>query len=130
MVKRVTRSQIPNMARNLKIRVGVRIKALRARRGLTQEQLASRIDRTVETVSNIERGRTLPSLSTLESLSRQLGVPLRDFFDQESEIRTVDPRRLQMEIRLQDVIRSLPDEDLELALGQIEVLATVRGRKS
>jgi transcriptional regulator with XRE-family HTH domain len=97
---------------------------------LTQEQLASRIDRTVETVSNIERGRTLPSLATLESLSRQLGVPLRDFFDQEAESRTVDPRRLEMEIRLQDVIRSLPDKDVELALAQIEVLATVRGRKS
>ncbi len=118
------------MPTNLKQRLGLRVRAIRARRGLTQEQLATRVNRTAETISNIERGRTLPGLATLECLSRQLEIPLRDFFDAEPKTRPVDARRLQIEIKLQDVVRSLSDEGAEIALRQIEALAGLTGRES
>jgi len=45
-------------ADELKRRFGKRVQGLREAQGLTQEQLAARIQRSVDTVSNIERGAT------------------------------------------------------------------------
>jgi len=42
-------------AEELKRRFGKRVQGLREAQGLTQEQLAARIQRSVDTVSNIER---------------------------------------------------------------------------
>ncbi|MBF0394540.1 MAG: helix-turn-helix transcriptional regulator, partial [Alphaproteobacteria bacterium] len=68
------------MTTDLKPLLGVRLRAARQARGLTQEQLAERIERTVETVSNIERGRNLPGLDTLEILAAVLDMPLAALF--------------------------------------------------
>ena len=72
--------------------VGLRVKALRQRRGLSQEELAERIDRSLNAISNIERGRTLPNFTTLERLSEVLGVPVREFFDHQPDA-SDNPRR-------------------------------------
>ena len=56
--------------------VGLRVKRAREASGLTQSQLAQRIDRTKEAVSNIERGVNLPSLDTLQAICDVTGIPL------------------------------------------------------
>jgi transcriptional regulator with XRE-family HTH domain len=61
--------------------VGKRVKTARKNAGLTQEQLAEKIDKTVETVSNIERGIKLPRLATLEDLRKALNVKLSELVD-------------------------------------------------
>ena len=61
-----------------KRQIGLRVRAYRLERKLTQEQLAEMIDRTVETVSNLERGINLPNQSTLQRLARSLDVSLED----------------------------------------------------
>ena len=61
--------------------IGARVRTLRKRRGLTQEELAGRIGRSVETLSVLERGRATPTLPVLGRLSEALAVPLRDFFE-------------------------------------------------
>src|SRR5689334_11130070 len=48
-----------------KHRIGLRVRALRLERGLTQEDMAERIERSVDTVSNLERGSGSLSLKTL-----------------------------------------------------------------
>lgn len=53
------------MAGSLKKHVGGRIRAARKDAGLTQDQLAGMIEKSVETISNLERGHTAPSLETL-----------------------------------------------------------------
>ena len=111
------------MATTLKQRLGMRLKAMRESAGLTQEKLANLIDRTPETISNIERGRTLPGLVTLEDLSRQLRAPLREFFDEEVDAGETSRRRLELELRLRGLTAELPDDDLETACEQIEALA-------
>lgn len=63
--------------------VGKRIRESRKTRGLTQEQLAEAIDKTVETVSNIERGIKLPGLSTLEDIRKALDVKLSYLVDRD-----------------------------------------------
>ena len=56
--------------------VGLRVKRAREASGLTQSQLAERIDRTKEAVSNIERGVSLPALDTLQAICDVTGIPL------------------------------------------------------
>lgn len=101
--------------------IGARIKALRERRGLTQERLAELIDRSVDAVSQLERGVTAPSFETLQRLSAGLEVPVKEFFDGEDGSGTA--RRAALMATLLDVARSLSDDDLDIGVKQIEALA-------
>lgn len=105
--------------------VGLRLKALRQKRGLSQEELAARIERSYHTISNIERGRTLPNFTTLERLSEVLGVPVREFFDHQPDA-SDNPRRARLMSELFNAARELGDADLELALEQVRVLSRAR----
>ena len=62
--------------------LGQRIKECREAAQLTQADLAQLTLKSVETISNFERGRTVPSVQTLSVLAGNLGVNIRDFFDQ------------------------------------------------
>ena len=54
--------------------IGNKIKALRKRRGLTQEQLAAALNISFQSVSKWETGLTLPDLSMIPGLTRLLHV--------------------------------------------------------
>jgi transcriptional regulator with XRE-family HTH domain len=56
------------------------LRRIREEAGLSQSQLArdSGVDRA--TINKIEQGKRSPSIATLESLSRALGVEMADFF--------------------------------------------------
>ena len=56
--------------------IGVRIAA-----GLTQEQLAQRMDTTQSVIARLEGGRTRPSTQTLERLAMATGTRLRISFE-------------------------------------------------
>lgn len=55
-------------------RMAVRIKALRERRGLTQEQLAEKAEISRTYLARLETGRHDPTLSMLEKLAKALKV--------------------------------------------------------
>jgi transcriptional regulator with XRE-family HTH domain len=112
------------MSDDLKRRIGKRLRALRESRALSQEDVAAAIDRSVETVSNIERGRVLAALETLDRLSRRLDVPLVDFFDDGEAV--VSPARAATDMRLREVLRGLSDQEAEVALRQVEALTLLR----
>ncbi|WP_462248930.1 helix-turn-helix domain-containing protein [Ekhidna sp.] len=57
---------------------GKEIKAYRQAAGLTQSQLAVKIDRDTDYISKIERGERVPSLTTLLEISNVLGFKLYD----------------------------------------------------
>jgi transcriptional regulator with XRE-family HTH domain len=65
----------------LQKQLGARIANLRRSRGLTQEQLAEAVDRSVEFISLVERGVNAPSVSGLELFAKALKVEVRDLFD-------------------------------------------------
>jgi transcriptional regulator with XRE-family HTH domain len=67
--------------RTTKELLGARIKELRKRRGLTQEQLAERIDLAARYISLIEVGRASPSLETMEHIARAFGIEIKEMFD-------------------------------------------------
>ena len=56
----------------------------RARAGLTQEQLARRMDTTQSVIARLESGRTKPSTQTLERLAAATGTRLRISFEPQS----------------------------------------------
>jgi len=55
--------------------------AARVTAGLTQEQLAKRMDTTQSVVARLEGGRTRPSTHTLERLALATGTRLRITFE-------------------------------------------------
>ena len=113
------------MVDELKRRLGLTVQAARRRVGLTQEALAALIERTPESVSNIERGRQLPTIETLVDLGRALKVPLSDFLDGLDGVGGgpgLSRERVQQEARLREVARGLSDRDLGLALTLAEVM--------
>ena len=62
-------------------RLGANIRRLRKGQGLTQAQLAERISRTEDAVSNIERGTSAPPPETAVAIAQALGVQLTDLYD-------------------------------------------------
>lgn len=55
-----------------------RLKELRTARQLTLKELAERSELSVSYLSDIERGRTVPTLATLETLANALAVSVID----------------------------------------------------
>jgi ribosome-binding protein aMBF1 (putative translation factor) len=53
----------------------------RATAGLTQEQLAQRMDTTQSVIARLESGRSNPSTQTLERLARATGTQLHISFE-------------------------------------------------
>jgi transcriptional regulator with XRE-family HTH domain len=59
--------------------VGKTIKGLRTKRGLTLEELASMSGCTSGFISQLERNKAAPSITTLNSIAEALGVKITDF---------------------------------------------------
>ncbi len=75
----------PLAARNDTPRVGARVRSLRRERGLTIEQLAAATGLTKGFISQLERDRTAPSLSSIARICDALGVRLSHIFEVQAE---------------------------------------------
>ncbi|MFD1206833.1 MULTISPECIES: XRE family transcriptional regulator [Sporosarcina] len=62
--------------------IGSKIKSLRLKKGLTQEELGERTDLTKGYISQLEREVTSPSIETLFALLEVLGTTPKEFFDE------------------------------------------------
>ena len=65
--------------------IGARIKDLRIKNGLTQEELANRSELSKGFISQLERDLTSPSIATLTDILQCLGSDLCTFFQEEKE---------------------------------------------
>ena len=68
--------------------IGARISRLRAKKGLTQEELAERMGINPKYLSSIERGKENPTLQTLIKASESLEI---DFSEMLSILEAEDP---------------------------------------
>ena len=66
-------------------RIGEKIKDLRNRNGLTQQELADRAELTKGYISQLERGQVAPSVVTLLDLIECLGTTPSEFFRETEE---------------------------------------------
>lgn len=71
-------------------KIGAFLKALRAEKGLTQEQLAEKMLVSSRTVSRWETGSNLPDLSVLVEIADFYGVELRELLDGERRPQTME----------------------------------------
>lgn len=69
--------------------IGNKIKDLRNRNGLTQQELADRTELTKGFISQLERGQVSPSIVTLLDLIECLGTTASEFFKETEEERVV-----------------------------------------
>ena len=72
--------------------IGARLKDLRLRRGLTQEELADRCELSKGFISQAERNLASPSIATLTDLLECLGCTLKEFFSDDGNEKTVYTR--------------------------------------
>jgi transcriptional regulator with XRE-family HTH domain len=102
--------------------IGEGIRRERLRRGLTLAQLASQVNLTVSALSQIERGASDPSISSLRRIAQAFDVPMFQFLvgTAQREIVVRHDRRTKL---------NFPDRELEYELvsadtsGEVEVLA-------
>ncbi len=70
----------------LRKQFGKKLRSIRKRRGMTQEQFAELLDISIDFLSLVERGLNAPSFESIESFSIILGIPVKDFFDFSSDL--------------------------------------------
>lgn len=64
----------------LRVRFGRKLKNLRKKNGLTQEQLAEKTGLSVDFIGMIERGERAPSFETIEQLAKVLKIRISELF--------------------------------------------------
>ncbi len=68
---------------DIRTRIGLRIKQIRAERGLTQDALAYGIGLSRSYLAEVETGKRNVSAVNIERISNGLGISLSDFFSGE-----------------------------------------------
>lgn len=91
----------------LKKLIGARIKEIRTKRGLTQEQLSVKTNIALSTICRLENGVNMPREENLEALSKALEVSIDSFFKFEH----YDGDRNSRIIKIFDMIHKLNDEE-------------------
>lgn len=69
--------------------IGVKIKQLRIKYNLTQEELAARTELSKGFISQLERDLASPSIATLMDILEALGTNIRDFFNEATDEKVV-----------------------------------------
>ena len=111
------------MSDDLQQKIGQGIAKYRKAAGLTQEQLAAKLQVAHETVSRMERGVSMPSVMTLHRIANALGVEVQEFFAAEAgdsekaraldNLLTLLKRRPGHEIRMVNELASVALEQLD-----------------
>jgi len=109
------------MVIDLKNEIGIRVKSARNMRGMTQAELADTIDKSFETISNLERGKTAPNFNTLSEIASALNVDIKFFFEFESNGNS--PHRSRLLGELNATTLSVDDGKLALILALAKVVA-------
>ncbi len=109
-------------SQELGLALGRAIARQRKKRGFTQDELAGKVGVDAETISRIERGVTLPSLSRLDQLAKALEIGIAELLGQSSQIHGDQMRRLA------EIMGELRPAERALLLGIAELL-THQSRK-
>lgn len=106
-------------AEDVRRQFGIRVQALRRQRGLTQEQLAEAIGRSVDTISNIETGRLSTRIDTALKLAAVLGTTLAELF--EFDKRAISPADRNHRVAIDRLVRLLEPLDTKAISALTEI---------
>jgi transcriptional regulator with XRE-family HTH domain len=84
---------------DLRPALGARIKELRKRLGISQEELAHRANLHWTYVSDLERGEQSPTVDVVNRLARGLGVSLAEFFSAFDQPYRIRSRRVRQDYK-------------------------------
>jgi transcriptional regulator with XRE-family HTH domain len=116
--------------------VGMRLRGERERRGLSLRELARRLELSASALSQIETGRSRPSVSTLYAIVSELGMSLDELFgagngqrpaaEARSEASPVQRVELRKRLELESGVRwerltAAPDPDVDFFFLEYEV---------
>jgi len=102
--------------------LGARIKKYRKLRHLTQENLSEKAEITPNYMSHIERGKTCPSLDTIEKIARALDVTVDILLKEDNEENMENTLRLELEAK----IRQCDERELDLLNDLVSVILSKR----
>jgi transcriptional regulator with XRE-family HTH domain len=108
--------------------VGQKIRELRLKKGMLQEELARKAGLSPSALSNFEQGRRRTSLDWLRKIGKALGVSVSDLIP---ESRTRKPlAENKEEERLLAHWRKIGNQDLQDQLLEVIELSAAGGRRS
>jgi transcriptional regulator with XRE-family HTH domain len=105
---------------SLAVTFGTNLRNQRKAKGLTQAELAEKVDLSTEMVSKMERGAASPSFPTIEKLAKSLGVSEGAFFG--SEFAGPDSDRMRVLSKIQVRLSRLNDDQLVRANKMLAAL--------
>ena len=107
--------------------LGHRIKTLRKAKNLSQEALSEKIDKSVDTISNIERAVSAPRLETAIEIARALDVEPYELF-RIRDLPLSDKQRTKLLDEIFDLLQDQPEEILKFTLSQTKQLVSLRDK--
>jgi len=115
--------------KQIKQQFGLKIQTLRRQRSMTQEQLSAKIDRSIDTISNIERGFSSTRIETAGSLAKALGVTLPELFDFGPGVADKGRAHRRLLEDLTRILQPYDDDTIRTITKMIESALAVRTRK-
>ncbi|MBS4770921.1 MAG: helix-turn-helix transcriptional regulator [Proteobacteria bacterium] len=106
------------MEEAVKKHMGLKVKIMRERAKLTQEQLAEECGVSWRTISNLERGLVVPDLTMLRSIAQKFSASVDDMLELKS-ISNKSPARIAKELKLYEEIKALNSKTLDFLLDII-----------
>jgi transcriptional regulator with XRE-family HTH domain len=103
---------------DIKTLLGRRIRHLRNRRGITQEELGDKADVNYKYLGAIERGERNPSIDNLAKIAKALGIQLHELFVFEHEIE--DTQVLKK--RIDDLLKNASKKEFKTIYGMVEAI--------
>ncbi|MFH0987250.1 MAG: helix-turn-helix transcriptional regulator [Candidatus Micrarchaeota archaeon] len=110
--------------KSLHIRIGSRIKKLRKEKKISQEKLAELIDKSVDTVSNIERAIFLPRIETAAEIADALDVDLYELFI--NDVSAPDKAKMKLLNEILDLLKNQPIDLLKMTLEQVKSFVALK----
>ena len=106
----------------LRLQIGAAVRAARKRqKNLTQEKLAESAGVSMETISNVERGATLPTIDVLFKIARVLPLDLAALAKVEPGEGAPSTDRVRLEGLMAEEAQTLPDDKLRtlIEIGRV-----------
>lgn len=110
---------------NIKKELGQRIRSLRKRQGLTQEEMADKCGLHWTYIGGLERGERNPTLTTMQKVGEGLGVSVHELLDTKA-FHNVSSDRDSREGRLMRLLRRKDSQAVDLAAGIVREVITWR----
>ena len=99
--------------------IGERIKALRLRENLTQEELAEKVNLHPSYVGILERGERNPSIKSLVKIAEAFNIKPDYFLDTRKRIRLPNPVP-QHYFEIRDMLADKSEDDVKFALSLLK----------